>query len=131
MHERVVRLRPVQEGRLMPQQQLVDALTRGLPRAVEQVLDQQKAPDTDRLYISLASDRLRSVSNAFHLTETTLVGVAREPSSRRVACLWPVKMLTLVNSGSIPGDACIVDNKPPKLSPGKWDSVPVLGDQTN
>ena len=68
MHERVVRLRPVQEGRLIPQQQLADALTRGLRRAVEQVLDQQKVPDTDRFYISLASDRLRSASNAFHLT---------------------------------------------------------------
>ena len=68
VHERVVRLRPVQEGRLIPQQQLADALTRGLRRAVEQVLDQQKVPDTDRLYISLASDRLRSASNAFHLT---------------------------------------------------------------
>ncbi|XP_067036362.1 uncharacterized protein [Acropora muricata] len=68
VHERVVRLRPVQEGRLIPQQQLADALTRGLRRAVEQVLDQQKVPDTDRFYISLASDRLRSASNAFHLT---------------------------------------------------------------
>ena len=68
VHERVVRLRPVQEGRLIPQQQLTDALTRGLRRAVEQVLDQQKVPDTDRFYISLASDRLRSASNAFHLT---------------------------------------------------------------
>ena len=68
VHERVVRLRPVQEDRLIPQQQLTDALTRGLRRAVEQVLDQQKVPDTDRFYISLASDRLRSASNAFHLT---------------------------------------------------------------
>ena len=68
VHERVVRLRPVQEGRLIPQQQLADALTRGLRRAVEQVLDQQKVPDRDRFYISLASDRLRSASNAFHLT---------------------------------------------------------------
>ena len=68
VHERVVRLRPVQEGRLIPQQQLADALTRGLRRAVEQVLDQQKVPDTDRFYISLASDRLRGASNAFHLT---------------------------------------------------------------
>ena len=68
LHERVVRLRPVQEGRLIPQQQLADALTRGLRRALEQVLDQQKVPDTDRFYISLASDRLRSASNAFHLT---------------------------------------------------------------
>jgi len=40
-------------------------------------------------------------------------------------------MPTLVNNGSIPNDAYIVDNKPPKLSPGKWDSVPVLGDRTN
>ena len=62
------RLCSVQEGRLIPQQQLADALTRGLRRAVEQVLDQQKVPDTDRFYISLASDRLRSASNAFHLT---------------------------------------------------------------
>ena len=68
VHERVVRLRPVQEGRLIPQQQLADALTRGLRQAVEQVLDQQKVPDTDRFYISLASDRLRSAPNAFHLT---------------------------------------------------------------
>ena len=68
VHERVVRLRPVQEGRLIPQQQLADALTRGLRRAVEQVLDQQKVPDTDRFDISLASNRLRSASNAFHLT---------------------------------------------------------------
>ena len=44
VHERVVRLRPVQEGRLIPQQQLADALTRGLRRAVEQVLDQQWSP---------------------------------------------------------------------------------------
>ena len=42
--------------------------SRGLRRAVEQVLDQQKIPDTDRFYISLASDRLRSASNAFLLT---------------------------------------------------------------
>ena len=68
MHERVVRLRPVQEGRLIPQQQLADALTRGLRWAVEQVLDQQKVLNTDRFYISLASDLLRSASNAFHLT---------------------------------------------------------------
>ena len=68
VHERVVHLRPVQEGRLIPQQQLADALTRGLRRAVEEVLDQQKVPDTDRFYISLASDRLLSASNAFHLT---------------------------------------------------------------
>ena len=54
--------------RLIPQQQLADALTRGLRRAMEQILDQQKVPDTDRFYISLASDRLRSASNAFHLT---------------------------------------------------------------
>ncbi|KAK2547787.1 hypothetical protein P5673_032196 [Acropora cervicornis] len=47
---------------------LADALTRGLRRAVDQVLDQQKVPDTDRFYISLASDRLGSASNAFHLT---------------------------------------------------------------
>ena len=56
VHERVVRLRPVQEGRLIPQQQLADALTCGLRGAVEQVLDQQKVPNTDRFYISLASD---------------------------------------------------------------------------
>ena len=68
VHVRVVRVRPVQEGRLISQQQLADALTRGLRRAVEQVLDQQKVPDTDRFYISLASDRLRSGSNAIHLT---------------------------------------------------------------
>ena len=68
VHERVVRLRPVQEGRLIPQQQLTDALKGGLRRAVEQVLDQQKVPDTAQFYISLASDRLRSASNAFHLT---------------------------------------------------------------
>jgi len=40
-------------------------------------------------------------------------------------------MPTLVNNGSIPDDLCIVDNKPLKLSPRKWDSVPVLGDRTN
>ena len=40
----------------------------GLRQAVEQVLYQQKVPDTDRFYISLASDRLRSASNAFHVT---------------------------------------------------------------
>jgi len=68
VHERVVRIRPVQEGRLIPQQQLADALIRGLRLAVEHVLDQQKVPDTNRFYISLASDRLRSASNAFHLT---------------------------------------------------------------
>ena len=44
VHERVVRLRPVQEGRLIPQQQLADAFTRGLRRAVEQVLDKAKSP---------------------------------------------------------------------------------------
>ena len=51
-----------------------------------------------------------------------MVGAVREPSFRHVACLWPVKMLMLINSGSIPGDACIVDNKPPKLSLG--DDLP-------
>ena len=35
---------------------------------MEQVLDQQKVPDTNRFYISIASDRLRNASNAFHLT---------------------------------------------------------------
>ena len=68
MQERVVHLHPVQEGRLIPQQQLAEALMRGLRRAVKQVLDQQKVPDTDHFYISLASDRLQSASNAFHLT---------------------------------------------------------------
>ena len=67
-HKRVVHLCPVQKGRLIPQQQLANALTRGLRRAVEQVLDQQKVPDTDWFYISLVSNRLRSASNAFHLT---------------------------------------------------------------
>ena len=68
VHERVVRLRPVQQGRFMPQQQLADALTRGLRRAVEDVLDAQEIPDADRFYVSLASNRLRSASNAFHVT---------------------------------------------------------------
>ena len=68
VRERVVRLSPVQEGRLIPQQHLADAFTRGLRMAVEQVLDQQQLPDTDRFYVSLASDRLRGASNAFHVT---------------------------------------------------------------
>lgn len=52
----------------MPQQHLAAALTHGLRQAVEQVLNQQQVPDTNRFYISLASDRLRSASNAFHVT---------------------------------------------------------------
>ena len=68
VHERVVHLCPVQEGRLIPQQQLANAFTRGLRRPVEQVLDQQKVPDTDQFYILLVSNRLGSASNAFHLT---------------------------------------------------------------
>ena len=60
-----------------------------------------------------------------------MVGVVPEPSSRHVVCLWPVKMLMLVNSGPILDDAYVVDNKPPKLWPGKWDSVLGLGDRTN
>ena len=64
----VVQRPGMQEGRLIPQQQSADAVTRGLCRAVEQVLDQQKVTDTDLFYISLASDRLPSALNAFHLT---------------------------------------------------------------
>ena len=68
VHERVVRLRPVQEGNLIPQEHLADALVRGLRTAVEGVLDRYRVPDEDRFYISLSSDRLRSASNAFFLT---------------------------------------------------------------
>lgn len=68
VHERVVRLRPVQEGDLIPQECLADALVRGLREAVEGVLDRHQVPDADRFYVSLSSNRLRSASNAFFVT---------------------------------------------------------------
>lgn len=67
VHERVVRLRPVQEGHI-PTERLADALTRGLRGAVGQVLDRLHVPDRDRFYVSLGSDRLRNASNAFFVT---------------------------------------------------------------
>ena len=68
VQERVVRLRPVQEGNLIPQQQLACALMNGFCQDVGQVLDQIDIPDANRFYVSLASDRLRSASNAFFVT---------------------------------------------------------------
>ena len=68
VHERVVRLRPVEEGNLIPHERLADALVRGSREAVEGVLDRHQVPDADRFYASLASDRLRSASNAFFVT---------------------------------------------------------------
>ena len=68
VHERVVRLRPVQEGNFIPTDRLADALIQGLRSAVEGVLNRYRVPDQDRFYVSLASDRLRSASNAFFVT---------------------------------------------------------------
>lgn len=66
--ERVIRLRPVQEGNLIAQDRLVDVLVRGLRQAVEGVLDRYRVPDDDRFYISLSSDRLRAAANVFFVT---------------------------------------------------------------
>ena len=68
VHERIVRLRPVQEGGFIEQGRLTDALTHGLRQAVEGVLDRHRVPDQDRFYVSMASDRLRSSSNYFFVT---------------------------------------------------------------
>ena len=68
VQERVVRLRPVQQGRLIPPNQLVRTLTGSMQQAINRVLNQMNVPDDDRFYVSLASDRLRSASNAFHVT---------------------------------------------------------------
>ena len=68
VQERVVRLRPIQEGNLIPQDRLADALVRGLHTAVKGVLDRHQVPDADRFYVSLASDRLHSASNTFFVT---------------------------------------------------------------
>lgn len=68
VHKCVVRLRPVQEGNFIPQDRLASALIQGLRGAVEGVLDRHQVPDADRFYISLASDCLRSASNAFFVT---------------------------------------------------------------
>lgn len=65
VHKRVVQLCSVQEGNLIPTDRLADALVRGLCGAV---LDRHQVPDEDHFYISLASDRLRSASNAFFVT---------------------------------------------------------------
>ena len=68
VHERVIRLRPVQEGNLIPQERLANALVQGLRRAVEGVLDRHQVPNEDRFYVSLVSDHLRSALNAFFVT---------------------------------------------------------------
>ena len=68
VQERVVRLRPVQDGRPIPNNRLVRTLTRGMQNAISRVLRQMNIPDNERFYVSLTSDRLRSASNAFHVT---------------------------------------------------------------
>ena len=68
VQERVVRLRPVQDGQPIPNNRLVRTLTRGMQNAISRVLRQMNIPDNERFYVSLASDRLRSASNAFHVT---------------------------------------------------------------
>ena len=68
VHKRVVRLHPIQEGKLIPTDRLADALAQGLRGAVEGVLDRHQVSDADHFYVSLASDRLRSTSNVFFVT---------------------------------------------------------------
>ena len=68
VREQVIQIRPVQHGAFNNQQHLNNALVEGMHGAIRRAIERHPAPDQDRFYVSVASDRLRNASNAFFLS---------------------------------------------------------------
>ena len=67
VHERVCQLRPRQIGSFASGQRLSDALVQGLRTALDDLINDENIPDGDRVYISLAFNRLTNAYNGWGL----------------------------------------------------------------
>ena len=130
VQERVVRLRPIQDGRPIPANRLVRTLTRGMQSAISRVLRQMDIPDNERFYVSLASDRLRSASNAFHVT----AGEWRQDQLRANALLQNLSNMLNSNENFRMDDSfnlSVVHVRPAPRGSGRKLKLHVPGHQSN